>query len=269
MEYMKKIWLAILALTISTGLLSAQVTATVTGVEGNGFAGVYDVNGTNYWWMCIEPNGTPNAALGESYTANWFWFEDGWDQQNNERFDFFNVQNPAYQTTVIPKQVTVMTYVLDTYLPWDTLAGASGRFIEQDSDPLNYENNTDFYNSLFVVQNFLSEMYGKPHQNDFTDLSNFVNNWDGDVTATGIARQALFQSILDDVEGKDGVNHFDTYTAIHGYSTLSVRLDEADPDNWQDVLVITSFAPVPEPSGALLIACCGVAVMLRRFRRLA
>lgn len=265
---MNRFWISILSLTLSASFLSAQTTATVTGVDGGGFAGVYDINGANYWWLCIEPNGSPNPNPGQSFTANWLWFEEGWDQQNNERFDFFNVQNPGYQTTVIPKQVAVMTYVLDTYLPWDTLAGASGRFIEQSSDPANYLNNSDFYNSLFVVQNFLAEMYGKPNQTDMTLLDNFTNNWDGDVTATGMARFALFQSILNDVEGKDALSFFDTYTAVHGYSTLSVRLDETDPDNWQDVLVITSFAPVPEPSGALLIACCGVAVMLRRFRRL-
>lgn len=269
MDSMIKNWLSIFIFTLSTSLLSAQSSATVTGVDGGGFIGVYDVNGANYWWMCIEPNGSPNPNQGQSFTANWLWFEDGWDQQNNERFDYFNVQNPGFQTTVIPKQVAVMTYVLDTYLPWNTLAGASGRFIEQSSDPSNYNNNTDFYNSMFVVQNFLAEMYGKPNQTNMTDLSNFTNNWDGDLSAAGLSRFALFQSILDDVENKDGTSFFDTYTAIHGYSTLSVRLDESDPDNWQDVLVITSFAPVPEPSGALLIGCFGVAVLLRRFRRLA
>jgi hypothetical protein len=49
-------------------------------------------------------------------------------------------------TTAIPTQVAVMEYVLDTYLPWDTLAGPSGRFIEQNGDSANYANNETFYN---------------------------------------------------------------------------------------------------------------------------
>jgi hypothetical protein len=241
----------------------------VNGVDRDGFGGVYEINGLNYWWMCVEPNGTSSAGAGESFIADALSFSDGWSQQNTERYTYYNVTNPAALTTVVPKQVAVMEYVLDTYLPWDTLAGASGRFIEQDSNSANYGNDDPFYNAFFAVQNFLSEMYGKEAQSDFaTDLSlNFMDYYESDVTAGGIARSAIFQSILDDVEAKDGADFFDTYIAEHGYYIANTSFPEDDPNNWQDALIIQSLAPIPEPSGALLIACFGVVVLLRRCRR--
>lgn len=256
---------AILALVLGLSNASHAQTATVTGVDDNGFAGVYNIDGIDFWWMCAEPNGSPNPANGAQYTANLFSFTNGWDEQNTTRFEYYNVTNPGYQTSVIPRQVAVMQYVLDNYLPWDTLAGASGRFIEQDSNSALYDNNTTFYNSIFAVQNFISEMYGKEAQTDFSDLSNFVDNWDGDVDPTGAARSAYFQTILNDVEGL-GSGFWDTYTPEQQYYMASFQGVEGDPGNWQDVLVI---GLVPEPSGALLIACTGLTVMLRRFRRTA
>jgi hypothetical protein len=239
----------------------------VNGVDDNGYGGVYEINGNNYWWMCIEPTGTPAAGLGESFIADSLSFVDGWSQQNTERYAYYNVTNPGALTTVVPKQVAVMQYVLDTYLPWDTLAGASGRFIEQDSNSANYGNDDPFYNPFFAVQNFVSEMYGKEAQSDFTDLTNFADYYSGDLTAAGVARSTLFQSILDDVESKDGASYFDTYTPTHEYLVVSTSYPESDPNNWQDALLITSAAPVPEASGALLIGCFGAVVLLRRFRR--
>ncbi|HYF34608.1 MAG TPA: hypothetical protein VD994_04905 [Prosthecobacter sp.] len=241
----------------------------VNGVDHNGFGGVYEINGENYWWMCVEPNGSTSAGLGESFIADALTFAEGWTQQTLERYVYYNVTNPDALTTVVPKQVAVMEYVLDTYLPWDTLAGASGRFAEQDSSSANYDNDDPFYNSFFAVQNFLSEMYGKEAQSDFaTDLSvNFMDYFAGDPSAAATARSAIFQSILDDVEAKDGAGFFDSYTAQHAYFIANTSYPEGDPNNWQDALVIQSFAPIPEPSGALLIGCFGVVVLLRRCRR--
>ena len=254
-----------LALICSAGAQSIPV----NGVDQNGYGGVYEINGDNFWWMCVEPPGTPAAGPGQSFIADALSFGAGWSQQNTERYVYYNITNPGALTTVVPKQVAIMEYVLDTYLPWNTLAGASGRFIEQDSNSANYGNDDTFYNSFFAVQNFLSEMYGKEAQSDFNnDLSiNFLDYYAGDLSSAGIARSAIFQSILDDVEAKDGSGYFASYTAQHGYYIANTSYPLSDPNNWQDALIISSLAPIPEPSGALLIGAFGVVVLLRRFRR--
>lgn len=249
-------------------------TIAINGVDRDGFGGVYEITGTGfdggrYWWMCIEPNGSPNAGAGDGYLAEAVSFLDGWDRMNTERLNFYTL-NPGYYLTAIPLQVSVMEYVLDTYLPWTTLAGPSGRFAEQDANSSLYGDNTDFYNAFFTVQNFLSETYGKTVKDDFTDMSDY-NFFAGNTIDPGAiaARSALFATILSDVEAKAAVNFFDTYTAQRGYLIANSLFSESDPDNWQDALIIYDLAPVPEPSGALLIACTGLAVMLRRIRRLA
>jgi len=261
-------------------LLSLGVAALVPGqvipinhVDNDGFGGVYDINGQNYWWMCIEPNGSSATTPGNSsFLADALLFEPGWDQQNTERQNFYQ-SNPGYYTTAIPTQVRIMEYVLDAYLPWNTLAGASGRFAEQDSNAANYGNDDAFYNAFFAVQNFLSETYGKTVKGDlatdFDDLNDYLDYNAGNMTAAGIARSSIFQSILNDVETKNAASFFDTYSAQHGYFIANTLFSVSDPSNWQDALVIASFTPVPEPSGALLIACCGVVVILRRWRKLA
>ena len=263
---MKKLFSLIAALLIGAPALALAQNIAVNGVDENGYGGVYDINGSNYWWMCVEPNGSPAVDEGNSFLADALSFQDGWSQQNSERYAYYHVTNPGFLTTVVPKQVAVMSYVLDTYLPWGN-AGASGRFIEENSDSALYDTDVDFYNSFFAVQAFLAETYGKEAQFDFTDLSNFDDRWDLDPSAAGIARSALFQSILDDVENLDTANFFATYEAEHGYLIAATSYPIGDGNNYQDALIIQSFAPVPEPSGALLIGCCGIVVLLRRCRR--
>jgi hypothetical protein len=265
---------AIFAILFGIASAASAQSLAINGVDRDGWGGVYDIDGQNYWWMCIEPNGSGSAGVGQGFIANQMGFEAGWDQQNTQRQTFYQ-NNPGYYTTAIPKQVAVMEYVLDTYLPWNTLAGASGRFIEQSSNSANYGSDDAFYNAFFAVQNFLSETYGSTVREDFTDMSGysfFAGNATGNLAAIA-ARSALFQAILDDIELKDTANFFDTYTAQGTYliaNSLFSELNNSDPNapdyNWQDALLIVA-APVPEPSGALLIACCGVVVMLRRFRR--
>lgn len=260
----------ILLLLAATALSANAATISVTGVDDNGSGGVYNIDGQNYWWMCVEPGPpvTPVPVLGQTITANSLSFLEGWDQQNTERLGIYQ-SDPGLYTTAIPTQVAVMEYVLDTYLPWDTLAGPSGRFIEQNGDSANYANNETFYNSFFTVQNFLSETYGKTVKTDFTDMSDYVDYNDGLGTPASIARSALFQSILNDVENKAAAGFFDTYTAQHGYYIANTLFPVSDSNNWQDALIIASFAPVPEPGGAILIAACGIAFMLRRRRSVA
>lgn len=237
---------------------------TVTGLPNGGDSiGQYDLNGQTYWWLCIEPGA---AALQQSITAQRYSFLDGWDKQNTERYDIYQ-SDPILYTSVIPKQIAVMEYVLDAYLPWDTLAGASGRFLEQNADYNNFGNNDSFYNALFAVQNFLAETNGKAEFSDFANVATYYEDYSALFgTATGDARSIIFQNILSDVAAKDMAGFFATYTAQHYYFTISTLLPSADPNNWQDGLVIGGFTPAPEPGSALLIACFGIAWTLRRRR---
>lgn len=258
---LSKLFPLIAALTVTA---SADPTS-ITGGDNNGSGGVYTIGGQTYWWICVEPSVPGAVDEGQTISADLLSTLDGWDQQNTERLGIYT-GDPGLYITAIPKQVAVMEYVLDTYLPWNTLAGLSGRFAEQDSTSANFANDDAFYNPYFAVQNFVAENYGKAVKEDFTDMSDFMDYYAGDSSAAGIARSGIFQSILSDVELKDAASFFDTYTAQHGYLIANTLFPEADPNNYQDALIIFSFAPVPEPGSALLIACCGIAVMLRRRR---
>lgn len=256
----------IFSLMLAASALTASAdTVTVTGLENDGNAiGQYVIGGDTYWWMCIEPG--PPALSNATITAQTYSLSQGWDKQNTERYaiyqdDLNNLAGDLYNFA-LPKQVVVMEYVLDTYLPW-SLAGASGRFLEQDPSFSAFDNDDTFHNSFFAVQNFLSETYGKVSKTDFTDMSNFVDYFQPLGTPVGDARSTIFQSILTDVEAKDLANFFDTYTAQHQYLTVNTFLPENDAANWQDGIII-----VPEPGSALLIACCGIAWTIRRRRRI-
>jgi hypothetical protein len=260
--------------------IASIASAQIVGVNGinspiarDGYGGVYEINGQNYWWMCIEPNSSGSAGPGQGFIAEQMGFEAGWDQQNQERLDFYTA-NPGYYTSAIPKQVAVMQYVLDTYLPWNLSAGAVP-FETQNIDTSNFGTNDAFYNAFFTVQNFISESYGKIVKEDFTtmgDYTFYAGNATGDVLATQ-ARLDLFNAILADVAGKDAANFFASYTAQGTYQILNSlysinNVDINSPDyNWQDALLLVT--PAPEPSGALLIGCTGLAMILRRMRRLA
>ncbi len=265
----------VLAFTLLFGLVTNPARAIVINdVDNDGYGGVYEILGSsfgdgNYWWMCIEPNGSSSG----SFIADAVSFLDGWDQQNTER-QFFFVNDPNANPAL---QVSVMGYVLDTYLPWH-LAGPSDRFLEQSANSSNYGSDDEFYNAFFTIQHFLAEAYGKGNMVDFTDLSEFRHDvfpeipWDGGSAAGDpnalAARLALFDLILDDVENKAGIaGFFENYNALGTYLIANTRFAELDGSNYQDALLIV--APVPEPSGALLIACAGVLIMFRRFRRLA
>ncbi|MBB5039575.1 hypothetical protein [Prosthecobacter dejongeii] len=248
--------------------LSAQ--SIFNGVDYDGYIGVYDINDQHYWWLCVEPESTPAAGAGTGFIADAVSILNGWDQQNTERRDDYIADSAAQ--AALAKQVAVIEYVLDTYLPISTLT-TPGALLQGSENAAYYGNNEAFYNSMNVVQHFLVETYGKTTKVDFTDMTGYGDRWELDLSAAGMARSDLYQSILTDVAAKDGTNFFDTYTAVNGYYIANTlySLNNTDPlasdYNWQDVLIIV--APVPEPSGALLIACCGFAVLFRRWRKLA
>lgn len=257
-----KRFVSLIIALLSTTASAAPVT--VSDVDDNGVMGVYNISGQHYWWMCIEPN-TP--ALGATITAEQISFIEGWDQQNTQRLNIYQSDPALYYNSVLPKQVAVMSYVLDTYLPWSSMAGTSGRFIEQDQNSGAYASDHSFYNAMMVAQNFLAETYGKATKVDFKTMGDYDNYFDGIVgDPVAAVRASLFQDILDDVMAKDLANFFATYQAQHGYMIINTLFDESDPNNWQDGLIIYSLAPVPEPGSALLVACCGLVWMLRRRR---
>lgn len=253
-------WFFLLILSfVAVSQLKAQSLA-VNGVDHNGYLGVYEIGGQNYWWLCVEPTGTPAADSGQSFLADQLTLLGGWDQQNLERQALYAGDGIAQ--AALNRQVNLMSYVLDSYLPLDTLLNPAMLPAGAENASL-YGNNETFYNSMHAVQHFMAELYGKPQQSDFSDLSNFTDRWSGDLSEAGQARSALFLSILQDVEGLDP-SFIDTYIAQNSYYIANTLFNEADPDNWQDALVIV--APVPEPGSALLIGCCGVALLLRRRR---
>lgn len=255
-------------LFVTWSVTATAATVSVTGLDNNGNAiGEYVIGGQTYWWFCIEP-GAP-ALSNQTITADTLSLQDGWTVQNIERNNIYQ-SDPLFYAGIVPKQVAVMEYVLDKYLPWDTLAGASGRFIEQSGDYHDFGNNDPFFNAMFAIQDFLSQTEGKPPKSDFTDMTDYQDYFALLGTPTGDARSALFQTILNDVDFVDTnmPGFFDSYVAQHSYFTVNTYYNAAAPQNWQDGLVIGGFSPVPEPGGAVLLASCGIAWTLRRRRRI-
>ncbi|MEN3940931.1 hypothetical protein WJU23_06540 [Prosthecobacter sp. SYSU 5D2] len=236
------------------------------GVDNDGFIGVYDINDQHYWWLCVEPNGSPAPIAGDGFLGDALSLTDAWTRQNTERNDYYTTSPDALAAqAALGKQINIMEYVLDTYLPIATLT-TPGALLEGSENAGHYGNNETFYNSMFAVQNFLAEVYGKPTHTDFTDLGDFADRWSGDLSEAGLARSSLFQSILLDVADKDGLGFFASYDVVNDYYIANTLFPEGDAFNYQDALIIV--APVPEPGGALLIGCFGLAVMLRRWRKL-
>lgn len=265
---------AFLAIFLATSTWVSAQSLAVNGSGNDGYIGSYDVNEVYYWWLCVEPEGTPTASSG-GFLAYDVSLAAGWTTQNTERTAFYTTgPDAAAAQAALAKQIDIIEYVLDVYLPISTLS-TPGALTQDDANPGYYGNNVAFYNAMFAVQQFLSETYGKPTRTDFTDLAaDYTDRWSGDMSAAGIARSQLFQSILDDIEAKDLANFFaGGYDAINDYFIANTpeslsNTNPLDPEyNWQDVLLIA--IPVPEPSGALMIACCGLAVMMRRWRKLA
>ena len=254
----------ILTCFLATTSLGFAQSVAINGVDNDGYIGVYEINDQHFWWLCIEPSNTPAAGIGESFLADELDLLSGWDQQNTERQTAYNGDLVAQ--AALPKQIAVMEYVLDAYLPIAALT-TPGAVLEGSENAGHYGNNEAFYNSMYVVQHFLTELYGKTTHTDFTDLGDFADRWSGDLSEAGIARSDLYQSLLSDVAGKDAASFFDTYVVVNDYYIANTLFPVADGNNWQDALIIV--APVPEPSGALLIGCFGLAIMLRRWRKFA
>ena len=223
--------------------------------NGGNSLGQYVIQGQTYWWLGIEPGAVPldNSTTG---AGQFNQVKDGWIEQ------VFNRHIGSLE--ILDKQVAIVQYVLDANLPWDTLAGASGRFLEQNGDFHNYTTNDPFLNAMFAAEAFIGQVEQHPDQLDFTNFSDYTDPFTGLGDATDDTRSALFQSILTDVAAKDAAGYYANYSPQHGYATVSIP---ANPGSgFMDGLILASFTPVPEPGSALLIATCGLFCILRRRR---
>lgn len=254
-----RLWLALTA-AVALSAIVIPTPAPAFGVlvqglpNGGNSIGQYVISGQTYWWLGINYGAVPldNASVADGQINT---FPTAWVAQGINR----HIGGPD----VLAKQVAIVQYVLDANLPWDTLAGASGRFLEQNGDYHNYSTNDPFLNAMFAAEAFIGQTEAHPNQLDFTDLSNYTDPFAGLGDATDDARSALLQSILADVAAKDAAGFFADYSAQHGYKSVSVPVLGG---SFMDGLFLASFAPVPEPGSALLIATCGLGWVLRRRR---
>lgn len=252
-------WLA-LAAALAALVVAAPTPASAFGVfveglpNGGNSIGQYVISGQTYWWLGINYGAVPldNASEADGQINT---FPTAWVAQGINR----HIGGPD----VLVKQVAVVQYVLDANLPWDTLAGASGRFLEQNGDFHNYTSNDPFLNAMFAAEAFIGQTEANSNQLDFTNLSNYTDPFAGLGDATDDARSALFQSILTDVAAKDAAGAFANYSAQHGYEAVGVPILGG---SFMDGLFLASFAPVPEPGSALLLATCALGCVLRRRR---
>lgn len=246
-----------LALALAAAVLScapgSSFGASIQGLpNGGSVIGQYVISGQTYWWLEINPN-TPPLDDATQNGAQINPVALGWATQ-----DWLNrhVADDA-----LAKQTSIIEYVLDANLPWDTLAGASGRFLEQNGDYHNYTTNDPFLNAMFAAEAFIVQLYPRTTQSDFTNLSDFTDPFASLGDATDDARSALLQSILTDVAAKDAAGYFANYTAQHGYEVVTVPVLDGGGG-----LFLASFTPVPEPGSALLLAVTGLLATLRRRR---
>ncbi len=257
---LSRLWLALTA-AVALSAVAIPTPAPAFGVlvqglpnRGNSI-GQYVISGQTYWWLGINYGAVPldNASEADGQINT---FPTAWVAQGINR----SIGGPD----VLAKQVAIVQYVLDANLPWDTLAGASGRFLEQNGDYHNYTSNDPFLNAMFAAEAFIGQTEAHSNQLDFTNLSNYTDPFTGLGDATDDARSALFQSILTDVAAKDAAGYFANYSPLHGYESVSVPILGG---SFMDGLFLASYAPVPEPRSALLIATCGLVFTLRRRRQ--
>lgn len=250
------------------------------GVDGTQ-TGLLQLNQTDeYWWFCIQPDGSrgPDLAGPAGYEADLVTLDYGWTLQTTDRFEFAGVQSPQVQADLLA-QVNVIEYVMDTYLPW---AETTDNFSEQKEDPVGSTNvlaNTPFFNALNSISAYVKLLHGKLYQDAaaFTSLSVYnPTNPFGNFDAAEAARRALFTDIVEDVNAKAGTNFFASYDPIHQYAVVntfedqlaSTNPDVTNPNDWQDLIVMASVPqPVflPEPAGAVM--ACGALLALGARRR--
>ena len=249
--------------TVSTDAANIS-SAGVDGTDG----GLLKIDQTDrYWWFCIQPDGSegPIAAGPAGYVGDVVTLDYGWTRQTTERFSFSGTTDAASQAD-LARQVNVIEYVLDTYLPWGETAD---RFLENVADPAgstNQDSNSNFFNRFYAIHQYVKKLHGKLYLDNptFTDLSvwspvsDIPNN-----TPANIARNNFFDDIKADVNNKAALGFFASYDPAREYAIVNTFKSQSDPLDFQDAIII---GIVPEPSGAFL-ALGGVVLLGMRRRR--
>lgn len=228
-----------------------------------------------YWWFCVQPDGSrgPLPAGPTGYTADIVSLDYGWTRQTTDRFAFAGATNEeAFDD--LARQVNVIEYILDTYLPW---ADTTNNFLNNVADPASSTDqaaNNDFFNRYYAAQQYIKKLYNKLYDDNtsFTDLSLYSPTSDiPNVTPADIARNAFFVAIRDDIKIKALDDDFLSYTPQHDYSMVNTFAAQfvapgqtPNPNDWQDAIII-GYVPVPEPSISLL--SLGALGLLSRRRR--
>lgn len=256
--------LALLCLVIAPARSANISSAGVDGTDG----GLLEINQTDpYWWFCVQPDGSkgPIAADPAGYEGDVVSLDYGWTRQTTERFAFAgNEATPAAQAD-LALQVNVIEYVLDTYLPWSE---TTDNFLENVANPASstdQEANNNFFNRFYAIQQYVKKLHAKLYQDTaaFTDLSVYSPASDlPNVTAAEVARNNFFNAIKADVNDKDATGFFANYDPIHEYAIVNTFKSQADPLDYQDLIIIGT---VPEPSATLL--ALGSVLLLGSSRR--
>jgi hypothetical protein len=242
---------AALCLQVSAAWSANISTAGIDGTDG----GLLKIENDPYWWFCIQPDGSegPIGAPGGTYQGDVVSLDYGWTRQTTERFTFVGTATPQAQAD-LSRQINVIEYVLDTYLPWSE---TSDRFLENVGTPPESTNqgaDTNFFNRLYAVQQYVKKLHGKLYEDNtaFTSLSIYSPTSDFPLlTAADVARTNFFNTIKADVNTKAASGFFDSYAPMHNYAIVNTFYSATDPLDYQDAIVIGTSA-IPEPSSVLL-----------------
>jgi PEP-CTERM motif len=278
---MKSLLFAVISLFLSLIPAGASniSSAGVNGTDG----GLLKVDQTDpYWWFCVQPDRSrgPIDAGPIGYTADIVSLDYGWTRQTTDRFAFAGATeatNPeAFED--LARQVNVIEYILDTYLPWDE---TTDNFLNKVADPASstdQDANDDFFNRFYAAQQYIKKLYNKLYDDNtsFTDLSVYAPTSDiPNVNPTDIARNDYFNAISKQIRDQAAAaaavdeDFFFDYTAMHDYAMVNTFFDQnsaprvPNPNDWQDAIIIGRA--VPEPSTGLL--AFGSVLLLSRRRR--
>jgi len=260
-----------LFLGLAPGGAANITSAGVNGPDG----GLLNINKTDpYWWFCVQPDGSrgPLSAPRGGYEADIVTLDYGWTRQTTDRFAFAG-QAPVSAQEDLGRQVNVIEYVLDTWLPWNE---TTNNFLNKVADPASSTDQAadiNFFNRYYAAQQFIKKLYNKLYDdnNGFQDLSLFSPaNPFGTATAADQARHDFFNNMVADVRSQALDDLFLFYAAKHDYALVNTFADQyladgstPNPDDWQDAIIIGY--PIPEPSTGLA-GLVGIFLLIRRRR---
>ena len=229
-----------------------------------------------YWWFCMQPDGSrgPLSAGPVGYEADIVTLEYGWTHQTLNRFTFAG-NAPEQAQSDLARQVNVIEYVLDRWLPWEE---TTNNFLDKVSDPVASTDQTaddNFFNRYYAAQQYIKKLYIKLYDdnNAFQDLSVFNpdNPFSTTNGAADLARHDFFESIKQDVQSQALDDFFFSYAPEHVYNIVNTSENQfladgstPNPADWQDAIIIGYPDKIPEPGTTAL--ALGSLLMLGRRR---